>query len=350
MEALIRKLTIREDMSIEDTMRTIDENGYKTVFLIIDGILKGTVTDGDVRRYLLNGGDISDNVRVIVNRTPKFFYEWENVDYQSYMIDNMITALPVLNKDRRVLRIELLKEKRSTPFKIEEQVAVIMMAGGLGTRLKPYTEIIPKPLIPIGEKTITEHIFDKFLSYGCDDFYMIVNYKKNLIEAYFNEIEKYKKLSFIEEPFFMGTAGGISLLRDKIEKNFFLINCDTLVDFDYYSIWKRHIENKNMVTIIAAEKEISVPYGTIAMDEHGNVCSLVEKPQYKYYINTGMYLCNSKIYKYVENNEKIDMPDLIQQCLEAGEKIGQVLVNEQDWYDMGQPEELKNMLSRLSAR
>lgn len=341
------KLIVDNNMSIKDAMHIIDEGGCKTAFFLEDGKLKGTITDGDVRRYFLKGGSIEDKADKIANHDPKFFYDWEKKDYKKYMIENMITALPIINNDGQLVRIEMLSESEFAVCKIDKTVPIVMMAGGLGTRLKPYTEIIPKPLIPIGEKTITEHIFDRFLLYGCDELYMIVNYKKQLIEAYFNDIEKYKNLSFIEEPFFMGTAGGISLLKDCLNADFFLINCDVLIDFDYYSIWKRHVEEKNIVTIVSAEKRIVIPYGTVSIGENETVCSLIEKPEIKYNVNTGMYLCNSKIYKYIDKNEKIDMPDLIKRCLHAGERIGNVLINEQDWYDMGQPKELKNMLNKF---
>ena len=172
---------------------------------------------------------------------------------------------------------------------------------------------------------------------------MILNYKKSLIEAYFKDIASYDGLGFVEEPYFMGTAGGIGLLREKCPEDFFLVNCDIIVDFDYYQIWKEHCENGNIVTMVTARKKISVPYGTVEADDDGRVQSLVEKPQLVYNVNTGMYLCNAGIFQYLEENEKIDMPDLILRCIAAGERVGQAVIEENHWYDMGQPEELENM-------
>jgi NDP-sugar pyrophosphorylase family protein len=176
---------------------------------------------------------------------------------------------------------------------------------------------------------------------------MIVNYKKSLIEAYFKDMDHYINLKFIEEPFFMGTAGGIQLLKQRITSNFFIVNCDVLVDFDYYQIWKKHMSNHNILTIVSAKKVITIPYGTIASDENDIVSDLIEKPQLTYHINTGMYLCDSKIIEYIKDEEKIDMPDLIKRCISAGERVGQVVIGQQNWYDMGQPKELELMKKRL---
>ena len=336
------QLIITTDMSIEQAMQRIDQGACKTVFLVQDGVLKGTLTDGDVRRFLLRGGSIKENVAQVVNYHPKFFYEDSIESSQEFMSKHVLTALPVVDEHMKLLRIDRLNDT-SIHRDIPADVPVIMMAGGLGTRLKPYTEIIPKPLIPIGPKTIAEHILDRFEAYNCKRFYMILNYKKSLIEAYFKDIATYEGLGFVEEPFFMGTAGGIGLLKEQCKEDFFLVNCDIIVESDYYHIWKEHCERGNIVSMVSARKTISVPYGTVEADDGGRVTKLVEKPQLVYNVNTGMYLCNSKIFEYLDNNEKIDMPDLILRCIAAGERVGQVVIEENHWYDMGQPDELENM-------
>jgi dTDP-glucose pyrophosphorylase len=348
MRGTIESLLINRDMTVGDAIRVIDEGECKTAFLTEDGVLLGVVTDGDVRRHLIGGGDIKENVSSIVNFNPRFVYESEAENCQQLMYDAFLTAIPVVDENKRIIRVETLRKRQQFSQRIDENIPVVMMAGGKGARLKPYTDIIPKPLIPIGDKTITEHIFDKFVSHGCNEFYMVLNYKRSLIEAYFHDIEKYEKLSFVEEPYFMGTAGGMGLLRDVIKKNFFLVNCDILVDYDYYSIWRRHVEMENIVTIVSAQKRISVPYGTIVADSGGKVQKLTEKPQLLYNVNTGMYLCNEGIFRYMNKGEKVDMPDLIQRCIDAGENVGQVSIDEQDWYDMGQPKELEMMKKRFN--
>lgn len=343
MSLLDKNCMINRYMTIREAMYKIDAGFQKTVFLTENGVLQGCLTDGDVRRHLLDGGSIDDNVCQIVNFSPKYFRREDKRDYQEYMISNMISALPIVDDSMQLIRIETLNSRCISYEKIDENIPVIMMAGGLGTRLKPYTEIIPKPLIPIGSKTITEHIFDKFGKFGCDVFFMIVNYKKSLIEAYFKDSEKYPNLKFVEEPFFMGTVGGVRLLKEKIQENFFLVNCDILVDCDYCQIWKEHIKHKNIMTLVSAKKVITIPYGTVIADKNDEVCDFVEKPKTEYNINTGLYLCSSKIFEYISEQEKLDMPELIKRCINAKERVGQFLIDEDKWYDMGQLEELELM-------
>lgn len=346
MIELEKEMLINENMTIEDAMRVIDQGISKTVFLASNDVLKGSMTDGDVRRHLLKGGSVKENVREIVNYKPKYFKENDHINYQKYMIDNELTAVPVVDEQMKIIRIERLKRKGGPIRRIRENVPVVIMAGGLGTRLKPYTEIIPKPLIPIGSKTILERIFDKFEEYGCNEKYVIINYKKKLIEAYFKEDSEYSNLYFIEEPFFLGTAGGIRYTKDICQDDFFMTNCDVVIDADYYSIWEEHRKKENIITMVLANREYCVPYGTVEISDNGSVVCLREKPRVEYKVNTGMYLCNAKLLDYIENSEKIDMPDLIQRCLDAGEKIGQVTIDGSDWYDMGQPDQLEKMKER----
>lgn len=343
MDELERKMFIDENMTIEDAMRVIEQGRSKTAFLVNNGVLKGSLTDGDIRRHLLKKGSLTESVCEIVNYCPKFFKENSNISYQKYMIENDLTAIPIVDEKMKIIRIERLKSREKPVQKIEENVPVIIMAGGLGTRLKPYTEIIPKPLIPIGSKTILERIFDKFEDYGCNKKYVILNYKKRLIEAYFKEDSQYKELHFIEEPFFLGTAGGIKYTEEVCKDDFFMTNCDVVVDADYYYIWKEHRKKGNIITMILANTEYCVPYGTVEISENGNVVCLREKPRIEYKVNTGMYVCNTKLLDYIDEAEVIDMPDLIQRCLYAGERIGQVTIDGNDWYDMGQPNQLEKM-------
>lgn len=344
----IDNLKIFKDMTIKDAMRQIERGSCKTAFLVENNILIGSLTDGDIRRHLLNGGNLNDNVCQIVNYQPQFFKINEKINYRKYMVKNILQAIPIVDEQMNIVRIEVLAEGEEEIRRIDESVPVIMMAGGLGTRLKPYTDIIPKPLIPIGSKTISEHIFDKFVSYGCEKFFMILNYKKGLIEAYFNELHKYHDLHYIEEPFFMGTAGGIQLVKEACIDNFFLVNCDILVDCNYHDIWKKHTDNKYIITMVLAKKQINLPYGTVTVNKDELVSELVEKPNLTYYVNTGLYLCNAEVFAYITENEEIDMPTLISRCIDAGENVGQVTIDENNWYDMGQPEGVKLMKQKFS--
>ena len=176
MPMKLKKYLVTKEMSIYEAIKVIDKNAKKTAFLVEDDILLGAVSDGDLRRFLINKGDINDSVDKIVNYSPIYLYENNDVqDYSQFMIEHAITALPIVDENKRIVKIEFLTSKEQSVQKIELEVPVVIMAGGKGTRLKPYTDIIPKPLIPIGEKTITEHILDRYMRYGCNTYYVVVN-------------------------------------------------------------------------------------------------------------------------------------------------------------------------------
>ena len=350
MNRKIDDFLIKRDMSIYEAAKIIDSNLKKTAFLVEDGILKGVVSDGDLRRFLLEKGDINSSVESIINFSPHYVYSDEiGIDYRQYMIDHAINALPVVDRQKKLIRIEFLDSVEAV-FQLSDNVPVVIMAGGKGTRLTPYTNILPKPLIPVGDCTITEHIMNRFIKYGCKDFILILNYKKNLIEAYFGEAETKGNIQFVEEQRFLGTAGGLSLIREQInEGNFFVTNCDILILDDFHEIYQKHLENKNLITVIVVRKTMEIPYGTISCNDNDEIVNMQEKPSMDYVVNTGMYVCKKEIFDYIEDNEVIDMPDLIRRCMDAGEKTGIFEVHYDAWLDMGQPEELKKMKIRLGV-
>ena len=236
---------INGDVAISEMMKRLDANGHGILFVCEENnIIKGVITDGDVRRYLMRNGKLSDNISSVTNFFPLFFYQDEKVNAINFMKKNRITAVPMLKRNGEICRIyfdtgEVVKSTK------ELGVPVVIMAGGKGTRLYPYTQILPKPLIPIGDKTITEHIIDRFKSYGCSKVTMIVNYKKKFIETYFADQEGDESIEFVEEEEFYGTGGGLKLLGERNE-TFFMTNCDILVDVDLSDVLEKHkTEKKN---------------------------------------------------------------------------------------------------------
>lgn len=343
----IRPYIVRQNMKIMDAVAVIDQNGKKIAFAVDDDDkLLGTVTDGDLRRYILRNGDLSGTVDSLINYKPRFFYEDKVVDYEKFMLEHEITAIPILSRDKKLVRIEFLyKDKYKKYSDILEEVPVIIMAGGKGTRLKPYTNILPKPLIPMGNVTITERIIENFKAYGCKDFYMIVNYKKNLIKAYFDEIED--KPVFVNENTFLGTAGGLNLVRDYIKDTFILTNCDILLEADLKKIYNYHRENNNKLTVICAKKVETLPYGSINTDENGTVTGIEEKPSVTYNVNTGIYVIEPEVLDYIKEDTFIHITDIINILVEDCMKVGCYTVDENAWLDMGQFDELVNMKNSL---
>lgn len=342
---------IADSASIIEAMQKIDNNGKGIVFICHNRQLKGCVTDGNVRRHILAGGSLNDTVSVIANNNPIFLEEKKIHLAEEIMEKYYITAVPIVNECKEVVEICFWREEyRNKEEKKQLHIPLVIMAGGKGTRLKPYTDILPKPLIPVGDKTITEHIMDRFSKYGCNDVTMIVNYKKDFIKAYFKDSEINRKITFIEEQEFLGTGGGLKLLENRVNAPFFMSNCDILIDADYAEILEKHQIAGNIITMVCARKRFEIPYGTIQTNEEGTVISLQEKPKFEYDINTGFYVIEPAFLAKIPDKTFIHITDIIQKCIKEGDKVGTFLIDEDAFMDMGQMDELEKMKEKLGAK
>lgn len=342
----IKDLLKDENMEVLEAMECLDQAAEKILFLTRKGKLVASLTDGDIRRWILSKGDLKAEVKYVGNYHPKYLTESQRAGARSYMIKNNVEILPIVDDEMNVVSVifhdgELLLSQ--TPL----EVPVVIMAGGLGTRLYPYTKILPKPLIPVGEIPIVEHIINKFCDFGCQEFYLIVNHKKNMIKAYFNEIEKKYQIHYIEENIPLGTGGGISLLKGKIDTPFFLSNCDILIEADYSKIFKYHKEQKNSITMVVSLKNYTIPYGVVDIGKNGEIENMREKPVISFFTNTGCYLVEPEIMEGLEDNQAISFPEIIQKNQKKGKKIGVYPIGENAWLDMGQVDELEHMKRKL---
>ncbi len=344
---LIDDLIISEDITVIDAMQKLNEVGKKILFVAPDFKLKAVLTDGDVRRHILHGGKLDAKVGEMANYNFHALSVSQRSQASTEMIQQSISAIPLLNKDGKIADVVFLDESSIT-VNSALNLPVVIMAGGLGTRLYPYTKILPKPLIPVGEKPIVEHIIDRFKAFGCKDYKMIVNHKKNMIKAYFNElVDKDYSVDFVEEEVFLGTGGGLSLLKGKINTPFFLTNCDVLIEADYNDIYRFHKKNGNLITVVCALKHVTIPYGVFNLNEEGEIESVTEKPTMNFLTNTGMYLVDERIIEELENNKSISFPEIMEKYRKNGFKVGVYPVSEDSWMDMGQLEELESMRRRL---
>lgn len=340
---------IDPSITILEAMRRINENASGIVFVCNNNKLIGAVTDGDVRRYILEEGDLSLNIMQIANCNVVWLGIKEEEQAVQTMRQKSISAIPILNSLKEIIKIYfsngnvIISERKNSILNIP----LVIMAGGKGTRLKPYTDILPKPLIPIGDKTITEHIMDQFLKYGCSEIYMIVNYKKDFIKAYFKDGHYKKDISFVDEMAFRGTGGGLKLLEGKICSTFFMSNCDILINVDYSEILRCHREKENLVTLVCAKKKFSIPYGTININSDDEVISLVEKPSNTYLINTGVYVIEPELLSKIPEDTYIHITEIIEKCIWEKEKIGTYIIEDDDWMDMGQFDEMEKMKEKL---
>ena len=225
------------------------------------------------------------------------------------------------------------------------------MAGGKGTRLKPITNIIPKPLVPLGEKPIIELIIERFFKLGVSDYYISINYKGEMIESYFQELaHKPYCVRFIKETKSCGTAGSLSLLKGKINQPFFVTNCDILIDEDYRKIYHYHRQNNNELTSVAAIKHLMIPYGTMKIGDNGCLKSLKEKPEISYMINAGMYILEDHLLDEIPLNQNFQITELIENILRRRGKVGVFPISEKSWLDIGQWSEYNETLKHFEKR
>jgi dTDP-glucose pyrophosphorylase len=343
-------LIIDEDITIKEAIRKLNETGRKILIVTNGRKLKGTVTDGDIRRWILKNGDLQSNVAFIMNTTPKFLREADRYKAKSVLQDGMIEAIPIINEADDLVDIIFWNDnflhKLNHYNKLDN--TVVIMAGGKGTRLEPYTKIIPKPLIPIGDQTIVERIINRFTEYGCDQFYLTVNYKKNMIKSYFQDLEnKNYEVNYVEEQLPLGTAGSLSLMEGQLLDTFFVSNCDILIDGNYSEMLLYHKENKNKITMITSLKQYAIPYGVVEINDSSEVRKLVEKPEYDLLVNTGMYILEPETLADIPKDTFFHITELINLYISRGEKIGVFPVSDDAWLDMGQMKEMEHMLERL---
>lgn len=346
----MKEIFITRDISIREAIKKIDITAKKILLVVEEDILVGTVTDGDVRRWILKNGDFNLEVSNIMNTSPSYLNVKEKYLAKQFMNEKCISALPIVDDNNRVLDVVFLNEKYNKEFSNYDDITnpVIIMAGGKGTRLYPYTKILPKPLIPVGNITITERIINRFFEFGCRDFYLTVNYKKNMIKAYFDDLEKNYEVSYIEEEKFLGTGGSLSLLKGKINETFFVSNCDILVDANYCDILKYHKYNNNLITMVTSLKNYKIPYGVIKLSDNGQVIGTTEKPEYDYLVNTGFYILESETLNDVPEDTFFHITDLINKYIDEGKKVGTYPITENAWLDMGEIKEMDRMMEQLN--
>ncbi len=342
----VKEFLIDQEATMIEAMQQLDKVAKKVLFVTRESHFVATITDGDIRRWILKKGNLDAKVKDIANYNPKFLLEEEKNKAKEFMKKFSIEALPILDKENTIISVVLWNDEE-VELKRTLEVPVVIMAGGFGKRLFPYTKILPKPLIPIGEIPIVEHIINRFNQHGSNQFYLVVNYKKNMIKAYFNEIEKPYKLEYVDEDKPLGTGGGLSLLKGKINSTFILSNCDILIEEDYEKIYNYHKKENNLITMVCSLKNFKIPYGVIEINETGKVEKMKEKPELSFFINTGMYIVEPKIIEELEENKFIDFPNIIEHYKDKGEKIGIYPISENSWMDMGQIDGMEEMQRRL---
>ena len=349
-----KKVLIRPDCSIKQALKQMDAMGEKTLIVVDDrnGIL-GTITDGDIRRWILKGKGLNESLVNAMNRRPLTLKEgFVKEDAKNLMLQRKVECLPVVDGTKRVIAsLSWVDLFESNPKNLKSlKLPVVIMAGGEGARLHPFTKVLPKPLMPIGDKPIIEIIINRFFDYGCSEFYLSLNYKSNIIKAYFSDFEHKYKINYILENKPLGTAGSLHLLKNRIKKTFFVSNCDILIEADYADMLKFHRQRKNKITLVSSMKNFTIPYGVCEIENGGVLRDIREKPEYDFLVNTGMYILDASVLNDIPKNRFYNITDLISDYIEKKEKIGVYPVSEKSWLDMGQWEALQDMLQRFESR
>jgi dTDP-glucose pyrophosphorylase len=346
------KYLISTDISIKQALKKINDATSKIVFVIDSkNKLIGSVSDGDIRRAILNNISLEQPLVKIINKNTKTLSQnYSLEEAKELMLFNKIEVIPIIDSQNIIVEIlfwdKVFDSKQSKEFpKID--LPVVIMAGGKGTRMDPFTRILPKPLIPIGDKAMIEIIMDEYAKFGMKNFFVSVNHKGNMIKAFFDDHDSDYTFSFIDEDKPLGTAGALKYLENIIENPFFVSNCDIIIKDDYTKIYEFHKKGKFDLTMVASMQHHTIPYGVCEIENGGDLKSITEKPQYDFLVNTGMYLLNPEVIKCIPENEFFHITHLMEILKQQGCKIGVYPVSENAYIDVGQWAEYKKAVERL---
>lgn len=353
---LPNEISIYENESIRNSLKKLNKTAHKVLLIVDkDQRLLGTITDGDIRRHILRGKSLEDDISEVFNRNPHYLKK-ENFSInlvKKIMIEKKMELLPILDKENKVIDFITWNQafsdgkKRQAIIKEKIDVQVIIMAGGKGSRLEPFSKILPKPLIPIGEKPIVEMIIDEFKKQGICEYFLTLNYKGEMIKSYFDNIEKDYEIKYVLENGFFGTASSLKLLEDQLKDVFIVSNCDVMVKANFKEVLNLHIEQNALLTILSSVQHHKIPYGVLRLKEGGEIAEILEKPEYTFIINAGVYILSKETLRFIPEKKSFDMTDLIETLIKNNKKVVTYPVNENDYIDIGQWEEYKKSIEKL---
>ncbi len=337
----MKNIFISPSTRILDAMKLLGSTSSRC--LIVVGKKRyfyGTLNDGDIRRGILKGFSNQASIKSLYQKKPIIIFEKEfslNLA-KNLMRKNLLSVLPVLNKKNLVTNYiawnDVFGDKKQSD--LLKNVNFVIMAGGKGTRLAPFTKVLPKPLLPINDKPVIQHIVERFLNFGAKNFYISVNYKSLLLKSFFNELKPRYNLKFLKEHEPLGTVGGLRLHKKKLIKNdIFLSNCDVLIDSNFEEMYEFHTKSKNDLTVIASTKNYEIPYGICNIDKKGKLKKITEKPNSKFFVNTGLYIMKPKLLNLIPKNRFFHMTQLIELAIKDKYSVAVYPIRDKDWIDTG---------------
>jgi dTDP-glucose pyrophosphorylase/CBS domain-containing protein len=344
---LVARVTVPPEMPVAQALARMDQTAQQ-ILLVADGEgrLLGTVTDGDIRRALLRGLDLGRPVGDIMNRAPKTLPVGAGPQaVRTLMLRYDVRHVPLVDAQGRVVDLVVWRDL-FRPGVCGRAETVVIMAGGQGTRLDPFTRVLPKPLIPLRDKPMVEVIMESFHAQGFGRFVLCLGYKADVVRLYFNGNHRPYRVDFVEEDRPLGTAGALGLLAGRLRGTFVLTNCDIIVELDAGELLRYHREKGHAITVVGAAREFTVPYGVLHNGAGG--FRIEEKPNLRFVVNTGLYVLEPAVTELVGGNERIDMPGLISRAQERGWKVG-MYRHDGPWFDVGQWDEYQRTLRLFSG-
>ncbi|WP_274362524.1 nucleotidyltransferase family protein [Paenibacillus thermotolerans] len=330
---------IDHNSSIRDAIKKVDESALQ-IGLIVDEQrhLVGVLTDGDIRRGILRAVSLDEPVHTIMNPRPTFASSFDSrEEILAVMKQKHLRHIPVLDNARKIIGLETLEELFLPK---ERDNWVVLMAGGLGTRLYPLTEECPKPLLKVGGKPLLESILEHLISFGFCKFYISVNYKADMVEEYFGRGEKWGvEIRYLRENKRLGTAGALSLIPEIPDEPLLVMNGDLLTKVNFKQLLDFHKENASMATMCVRDYEYQIPYGVVEVDKH-KLIGIKEKPVHTYFVNAGIYVLEPNALKSIPKDSYFDMPGLFEMLMKNKQQTSAFPVREY-WLDIGQMDDYK---------
>ena len=333
-------LIVQESASLVEALKKMDQAACKLLMVYEDEDFFNLLTIGDIQRALISGLELSTAINQI-DIGEKLLATTK--DDREEVIRSLISIrpefMPIMNEEGEIVELIFWQDVTEESLRQSDELVnlpVVIMAGGLGTRLKPITNIIPKPLIPIGDYPMVHQIVRRFQQFGAQDFHVSVNYKWKMIQQYFDDLDEKININYYKEDQPLGTAGSLGLMKENLTDTFFVSNCDIIVDDDYGAIYDYHRKNNNVITIVACVKSQNIPYGVIHTDENGLYKGMSEKPTINHLLNTGMYVLEPEVLELVDTTRLFHITELIEKAREANLTIGVFPVTEKSWMDIGE--------------
>lgn len=346
MEKILDR-SIQKDTHLIDALIQMGASKCKSLFVFEGKHFEGLLTVGNIQRAIIKNHSLSSPVSDVLEKDNKRYAtthdSLDSIKRLMYRVG--MECMPIVDDQGDLVDVKFWEDffgPDQKPVRSKIDIPVVIMAGGKGTRLRPITNVIPKPMIPIGQRTILEEILNQFEGIGCNKFFMSVNFKVDILKFYLDGLDKKYNIEFFKEDKPLGTIGSVSMLKGKIQTPFFVSNCDILIDQDYRDVYDYHISNSNDLTIVSALKHYKIPYGVIEAGENGLLTDIKEKPDVTYMINTGVYILNPELIDEIPQGEFFHITQLMEKVKCRGGRIGCFPVAEDSWRDMGEwPEYLK---------